>query len=558
LLNGRSTPSRQSQSSTDAPRLTEHGLRFIFLLLSLGLAGVQAYTSRFEMGADGISYLDIGAAFVRGDWSHAINGYWGIVYAWFLGIAIWATKATALDQFVVAHYLNFLIYAAVLFIFDHFWSPILDCIAIDENTRLLRTGVLYLGHAMFAYTFLPLIEVVSPDLLLAGVILGTGSLLWRYATSQNGALLIGVGLLIGCGYLIKSIMLPVGIVTLAVALIVQLSQRRDTKPVVGAILAMILVSFPLLLLLSKRAGHITIGDSGRLNYAWFVTQGPRSLDGRPLFQVGESVLTNPLIYQIRTERNVTYFPWFDPAAIDKDAHARIEPRRQLAVLVGNLKVYLKLFLKGYVLAAMPVVIFLFLNFPLVRSIRITNFLTVIAFACSALCAYAVILVEARYVVAFGCVLLGVAFGLSLRALPRSQFYLAGWVVTVSAVLFSLFAVFWSIRVFEKREADRTINTQQAEIASVLTRHGLSVGDGVFVVGKDPGYWIKLSGSSVAGIVPSTHAATFCSLAPEPSHETLELVRRTGARWIVTSDSTVGCSIDWWELIPNSPYRFHRL
>jgi hypothetical protein len=542
----------------DALRLTERRMRMVFLLLSLGLGGLQAYKSRFEMGPDGISYLDIGAAFVKGDWSHAINGYWGIVYPWLLGIAAWATKATALNQFVAAHYLNFLIYAVDLFIFDHFWSQTLDGIVIEEKARLLRTGMFYLGHAIFVYSFLPLVEIVSPDLLLAGVILGTGCLLWRYASTQDGVRLIGAGFLIGCGYLIKSIMLPVGLATLAVALIVHLIQRRSLRPVVGAVLAMMLVSSPLLLLLSKRAGHLTIGDSGRLNYAWFVTQGPRSLDDRPLFQVGDPVSTDPLIYRIRIENNVTYFPWFDPAAIDKDARAKFEPRRQLAVLFENFTVYLKLFLKGYVIVAVPLVIFLVLNFPLVREIRIISFLPLIVFSCSALGAYALILVEPRYVVAFGCVLWGVAFGLMLRALPHPKFYVAGRVIAISAVLFSLFAFFWSIHVYKKREADRTINIQQAEIASVLTMHGLNVGDRVFVVGQDPGYWIKLSGSSLAGVVPSAHTSAFCGSAPEPRDETLELVRSTGARWIVTSDSTVRCSTDWWRLVPNSHYKFHRL
>ena len=44
------------------------------VILVLGL--LQAWAGRHSMQSDGISYLDMGDAIVRGDWRMALNGYW--------------------------------------------------------------------------------------------------------------------------------------------------------------------------------------------------------------------------------------------------------------------------------------------------------------------------------------------------------------------------------------------------------------------------------------------------------------------------------------------------
>ena len=59
-----------------------------FLILSVVLGGLQAWISRYAMNPDGVSYLDIGDAYLRGDWKAAINGYWSPMYSVVLGTAM--------------------------------------------------------------------------------------------------------------------------------------------------------------------------------------------------------------------------------------------------------------------------------------------------------------------------------------------------------------------------------------------------------------------------------------------------------------------------------------
>src|SRR6185369_13250535 len=40
------------------------------------LGALQAWDRRYAMNPDGISYLDVADAYLRGDWAVAVNGYW--------------------------------------------------------------------------------------------------------------------------------------------------------------------------------------------------------------------------------------------------------------------------------------------------------------------------------------------------------------------------------------------------------------------------------------------------------------------------------------------------
>ena len=55
------------------------------LAIVLGLIQVDAY--RFTLSSDDpISYLDIGDAYLRGDWNAALNSYWSPLYSWIVGL----------------------------------------------------------------------------------------------------------------------------------------------------------------------------------------------------------------------------------------------------------------------------------------------------------------------------------------------------------------------------------------------------------------------------------------------------------------------------------------
>src|SRR6266704_6885585 len=89
-------------------------------IVALALGAAQAWTTRFTMNPDGISYLDIGDAYWRGDWHNAINAYWSPLYSWILGFFLKVLKTTAYWEYPMVHLVNFLIYAAALGCFEFF------------------------------------------------------------------------------------------------------------------------------------------------------------------------------------------------------------------------------------------------------------------------------------------------------------------------------------------------------------------------------------------------------------------------------------------------------
>lgn len=82
-------------------------LIILFWFIAISFGAISAWDSRHTMGFDGISYLDIGDAFIRGDWGMVVNGFWSPLYAVLLGLAMYLLKPSPYWEFGVAHLVNF-------------------------------------------------------------------------------------------------------------------------------------------------------------------------------------------------------------------------------------------------------------------------------------------------------------------------------------------------------------------------------------------------------------------------------------------------------------------
>ena len=57
------------------------------------LAGlIQCWSYRFWIEPDGVNYLDVANAYLRHDWSVAINSYWSPLYSWLLALTFYVTR----------------------------------------------------------------------------------------------------------------------------------------------------------------------------------------------------------------------------------------------------------------------------------------------------------------------------------------------------------------------------------------------------------------------------------------------------------------------------------
>jgi hypothetical protein len=57
-------------------------------LLAILLGALQTWANRYSVWVDVVSYLDIGDAYLQGNWTTAINACWSPFYSWLLGLAL--------------------------------------------------------------------------------------------------------------------------------------------------------------------------------------------------------------------------------------------------------------------------------------------------------------------------------------------------------------------------------------------------------------------------------------------------------------------------------------
>ena len=116
---------------------------------------------------------------------------------------------------------------------------------------------------------------LTPDMLLQGLVyLSAACALRLFLPDSSWKHSAALGLALGLGYWTKAAMFPVAIVLLAVLFLKPPADRWRRRHSVIALVCFCLVAAPLVLSLSHEKHRLTFGDSGKLNYAWFVAGIP--------------------------------------------------------------------------------------------------------------------------------------------------------------------------------------------------------------------------------------------------------------------------------------------
>jgi hypothetical protein len=193
----------------------------------VALGAADTWAARFTMNPDGISYLDMGDAYLRGDWHMAINGWWSPLYSWILGLVLKVLKPSAYWEYPLAHLLNFVVFLAALVCFGFFLRTFIAYrkksehdSGDDEEATLPEWAWWVLGYSLFIWTSLVLISIrlVTPDMCVAAFVYLASGLILRIRTGTATArTFVLLGIVLGLGYLAKAVMFPLAFVFLAVA-----------------------------------------------------------------------------------------------------------------------------------------------------------------------------------------------------------------------------------------------------------------------------------------------------------------------------------------------------
>jgi len=555
---------------TGVSRSEKRRLIAFFCLLAVALGGLEAWLSRNDMYSDGISYMDVGDAFVQGQWNEAVNAYWSPLYPILLGTAASVLKPSAEWQFATVHLVNFLLYLAALACFHCF---LVALIRYKEDRHADRSDSWWwipAGYALFLWTTLRLIgvSVVSPDMAVATSIYGAAAALLRIKTDRakfrHFALL---GLALGLGYLAKAPMLPMAVVFLVLSWFAAKNSRRAVAGTLLAAAVFGVVAGPFIAALSRQQGHLTFGESAKLNYIWYVNHIPRyhwqgepSGSGTPV-HAERQIFDSPPVYAFEQPVRGTYPIWKDPAYWFDGIQARIDPKRTFLQVVENSDVYYDVFFRSQPLFALAFVILLLWSgeareFPR-RLLR--EWIVWVPPLC-AFSMFALVHVETRMIGAYVVILwLGLFAALALpqgRVVASVTTALAG--VVIVGLCVSDLGEMKSRGIAFVLRGDNS-SSPPLQIATALGRLGINRGDKVAWIRPQPFdqkqnyWWARVAKIQITSEVPVGQGDKFWSAPETVKEQALQSMARTGARALIATSVPAGALTEEWQPLGKTGY-----
>jgi 4-amino-4-deoxy-L-arabinose transferase-like glycosyltransferase len=353
---------------------TKYSLKAIFWLIAIVLGALQAWVNRYKLSTDDIiAYLDIGEAYLQGDWQRAINGYWSPLYSWILALSVSVLKPSAYWEFPAVKLVNFLIYLLTLVCFDFFLRELIFSyqekllqLSPNNSFKIPKWAWIVLGYTLFLVSSLQWIgiSIDTPDMCVAAIVyLAAALVLCIQRESKNWLNYLAIGAVLGLGYLAKTAMFPIAFVFLGVALFSVGNLRRAILPILASIIVFTVICAPFLVAISTAKGHPAFGDSGKLNYAWLVTEqvrsyrfwhGQESGSGIPKHPP-RKIFDEPNVFEFATPIGGTYPPWHNPSYWYEGLILKFNPIKQIKVLFKNIFYYYQIFLGGLIFGYLIIV-----------------------------------------------------------------------------------------------------------------------------------------------------------------------------------------------------------
>ena len=340
--------------NTPEPTLLSHWLRRLWplycFLAALATFGYALYDG-YQIDGDAVAYMDIADLIRAHNWHAIVDGYWNPLYPAFLAIGQTIFHPTRYTELHAYYLVNFGIFLLEMLAVVAFTDALIKLRETATNTSLpflLDSYTLrYLGVAILvicAQRELSMGKVRPDALLLAFLIFGVTALLRHFATSNLGyAALMGIAL--GLAYLTKSFAFLFTLLCILALVIFRLVWQRQaaTRVAASALLALLcfsIVAGPYIAALSKQKGRLDFGDSGSLNYVWYVSgtekmhlqQDMTSSFGSAdvnLKHPETRLLNAPATYSYKPFPYGTYPVWFDASFFNDHIKSRLDLQRQI-------------------------------------------------------------------------------------------------------------------------------------------------------------------------------------------------------------------------------------
>lgn len=576
--------SRQLSAGSFRSRALDIGM--VIVLVVLGVA--EGWTRYPLLASDAISYLDISRAIPSLDWKLIFNPFWGLGYPVLLAIARPLFPATPRGEWNMIHVVNLVIllvaWAAFLFLLRSL--PLADLQAPPQEVHRRQVFLKAVAFAVFLALALCMngVSSIEPDLLVACVFLfAMGLMIWlvRAPGLWRAAAL---GCVLGLGYWVKNVGLPLALIVLATALAALCWNRRSAiKPILIAFLIFLLVAAPYVVGLSRSYGSFTLGLSGSLNYAFHVNRlphwtnwqgGPLPVYGTPVHPTSQ-VMSNPDVFVFGEPFPATYPPFSHIAYWYKGFRTFFNPKLQTIAILRSGYAFLKiLFGQPILYASLAALLLLAMGLRNAEDRknwlrRLLRLWPVYVPAIVAIAMYLLVHVQSRYISSFFAILYIVPFAaLAGGRLPARKVLTGALAVLVAGVILNLAVI---DRASFENVAHRKYYTNNSGwlLAKYLRAAGMKPGEKVAAVGGPNAFceWAYLDHLRIVAEMggdpydqwhpektsPQAVAAEMREFWRNPGVQgkVLEQFRRAGAVAVIAPAKPAGLSLAGWVPAPGA-------
>lgn len=543
-------------------------LRLCFWVLAVALGLLQVWADRHHVGPDGTSYIEIARGVQLGNLRAVVNGYWSPLYPFLLSGAFRIVDPPAYWESTVVHFLNFVIYLSALYCFELFLGGLSTArnrmgeAHSEGKTRDERAWWVW-GYLLFLWAtwFWTSPAEVTPDLCVVCLVLLATAALVRIKTGIAGwGTFAALGAILGVGYLAKAAMFPVAFPFLLSAFLLERPGKQAGLRTLVAIATFGVTAMPFLFALSTSKNRVTFGDSGKINYAWYVDGVPRTPrwqggppgTGTPVHPIRRVLSTLPL-YEFGEPVAGSYPPWYDPSYWYEGIRPRLNVKGQLMACYRAANSYLRIWSRDGTLYFVGLAMLLLSKKRLRGERPKQRFFLIWMPTYFALLMYELVHVEPRFVGGFGLVLLAAAFTQVCSGSRDGAARLAGWIMILAPALAIASGV-----VADMRAAASPRPFQQWLVAKALHESGISPGTGVGVIGMGlDAYWAHLAGVRIIAEIPQPDEGSFVSADSMCKQAILVKFSDLGARALITDNAAVARSSEGWRPLGNSGYYVHQ-
>jgi hypothetical protein len=512
-----------------------------YLLLLVPLAWLAMKFDRYLVDGDGVSYMDISDLLRAHRWGDAVNAYWHPLYPACLAVAqsvFHTSRWTELGAFYVANFFIYLLQVGAVLLFVRSLVRLRTRMAPEADALLSASGLGLIGVGILIIAGLRELQLgkIGPDGLLQALILIGLAMLMEALAVKTWPLALTFSALMGASfglaYLAKSFAFPLTLLAIAVlAGFAWLVQRQPLMKVLGnaaaAFVVFGLISGPYVAALSHQKHRLTFGDSGSLNYAWYVSGTERThLEPWETNRFGSAtvhlihpekqLMATPGIYSYKALTLGTYPTWFDTTFFDD----RIVPKFSLPLLIHRDTRNLVLIFR-YLLNHPDALVLLAVLLCTGASLRGSHRYAWPVFGIGVLmwCIYAMVNIEERYVTAaYFAVVLPVFASLRAPSNSSTSNGTVQRVASVAVILFATLALGEMLRTdLEKRRDEQVMHEVPAwrdgqiyGAAEGLAKLGVHPGDEIACIGTTAclydHYWARLAGVRILTEIDEPEAA----------------------------------------------------